>query len=223
MNLQIFASSHQQIDAIVASITHTVTELLKTKETLTIALSGGKSPIPMLQKLSLADLDFSKITFTLVDERIVDTQHQDSNENLIRTYLLKNKASKAKFIGLSGNINPKQLITQANRAIKDIDLAVLGMGEDGHTASIFPECSELHDALKLSNTHTYILTTPLSAKYTRISLTLAALIQIPYLLLSVTGSTKLNVLKEAMLGDNLNYPISYILSRKPSTQIFWAE
>ncbi len=223
MNLQILASSHQQIDAIVASITLAVSELLKTKETITIALSGGKSPIPMLEKLSTIDLDFSKITFTLVDERIVDVQHQDSNENLIRTYLLKNKASNANFIGLSGNASSGQLISQANAAIKHIDLAVLGMGEDGHTASIFPECSELHDALDLSNKNTYILTTPLSAKYTRISLTLAALIQIPHLLLSITGNTKLNVLKEAILGDNLNYPISYILSRKPSTKIFWAE
>lgn len=222
MNLQIFKSSEQHITALAAKVVQCI--LQTPKQEIVIALSGGKSPIPVLEQLSHAKLDFSKVIFTLVDERIVETDNPDSNENLIRSHLLKNHAQAARFIGLSDlNKTPQQMVDHANTIIPPIDLAILGMGEDGHTASIFPDCSEIKPALDLHNPHKYILTNPISAKYSRISLTLAALNKIPQLILSINGNTKLSVLKESLRANNLNYPISYILSNKPTTEIYWSE
>lgn len=222
MNLQIFKSQEQQVTAMVTTIVETIQQ--SPTHITTIALSGGKSPITLLERLSNADLDFSKLTFTLVDERIVNTIHPDSNEYLIRNHLLKNRAKSAKFIGLADlNKSPEQMVSDINNDPPHIDLAILGMGEDGHTASIFPDCNELLDALKITNPNQYILTHSTSAKYTRISLTLAALSKIPQLILNINGDTKLNVLKESLLGNNSNYPISYVLSTKPTIKIFWSE
>lgn len=222
MNLHTYPTQDQQISAIKQAILKIIAEQLLIKQEIVIAVSGGTSPIPLFEQLSIASLDYSKIIFTLVDERIVATTSNDSNENLVKTYLLKNKAATAKFIGL---YNPKfsqiEMINRANKNIPQIDLAILGMGEDGHTASIFPDCLELKPALDLNNSNNYIVTNPISAKYSRISLTLPALTKIPHIILSINNATKLKVLEEANLGNNLNYPISYVLSNKPNTQIFW--
>lgn len=222
MNLQIFSSNSSQAEALFTNILDNIKELQKNKQDIVIALSGGKSPIPLLEKLSHANIDFSNITFTLVDERIVAPNDPDSNENLLKTYLLKNNAKNAKFVGLVNmNLPEEQMIANLNKQITNIDLAVLGMGEDGHTASIFPCCSELNQALNDKNN--YIVTNPKKAKYSRITLTLNTIVNIPVLILSIDGNTKLNVLKEANKGDNLNYPISFILNKRQDTQIFWYE
>ena len=222
MNLQIFSSNHSLVEALSNNIINNIRELQKKKRDIVIALSGGKSPIPLLEKLSNADIDFSDITFTLVDERIVDTNHLDSNQNLLKTHLLKNNAKNAKFIGLANNqLSEEEMLANANKYIANIDLAILGMGEDGHTASIFPCCNELNDALNTKDN--YIITNPKEAKYSRITLTLNAIVNIPILVLSINGETKLNVLKEANHGDNHNYPISFVLSKRQDTQIFWHE
>ena len=222
MNLQTFPSNFSQVEAIFDSIIINIKETLKNKRNILIALSGGRSPIPLLEKLSHAELDFSKITFTLVDERIVAPDNKDSNEHLLKTYLLKNNAKNATFIGLvDTNLNHDKMLINANNKISNIDLAILGMGEDGHTASIFPCSKELNKALH--DDSNYVITNPVTAPYSRISLTLNAVINIPVLILSINGGLKLKVLKEAYKGDNLNYPISYVLSRRPDTPIFWYE
>ncbi len=222
MKLQTFSSNSLQVEAIFDSVLGNIKQLLKNKQNILIALSGGRSPIPLLEKLSNAELDFSKITFTLVDERIVPTDNKDSNEHLLKTYLLKNNAKNARLIGLvDTDLNNEKILTDANNKIANIDLAILGMGEDGHTASIFPCSKELNKALH--DNSNYVITNPETAPYSRISLTLNALINIPVLILSINGGTKLKVVTEANKGDNLNYPISYVLSRRPDTETFWYE
>ena len=222
MKLQTFSSNSLQVEAIFDSVLDNIKQLLKNKQNILIALSGGRSPIPLLEKLSNSELDFSKITFTLVDERIVATDNKDSNEHLLKTYLLKNNAKNARLIGLvDPDLNNEKILTDANNKIANIDLAILGMGEDGHTASIFPCSKELNKALH--DNSNYVITNPETAPYSRISLTLNALINIPVLILSINGGTKLKVVTEANKGDNLNYPISYVLSRRPDTETFWYE
>lgn len=224
MNLHKFSSASEQVDAIFDSLIAQISGLLHSQSQVTVAVSGGKSPIPLLQKLSTADLDFSRFIFTLVDERIVAPTDNDSNENLVRTHLLQNNAKAATFVNLVDlALSPVEMAQVASRNVKGIDIAILGMGEDGHTASIFPDCAELSSTLDLNNPQKYIITNPFSAKFSRITLTLAALLKIPHLILSINGKTKLNILNEAILGNNLNYPVSYVLSHKPDTQIFWYE
>lgn len=225
MELNKLDSNQLQIEKLVKEISSIITSTIKQKNKITIALSGGKSPIPVLEKLSEQDIDFTKVTFTLVDDRLTPTDNPDSNENLLFKHLFINNAKHASFISLYGhdNLNNNERIDKANRAIKEIDLAILGMGEDGHTASIFPDCDELDTALDLTNSNKYIITHPKSAKYARISLTLNAILDIPNLFLSINGKNKLRILEQAAIKDNKNLPISYIISRAPYLQTFYSE
>jgi len=222
MNLNIFATATEQDIAIIEYITQIINQLLQTQENVTIALSGGTSPISLLKKLSTVNLPWKKITLTLVDDRVVPITDPDSNENLVRTHLIKHKAKKARFVGLV-NQNSDQSVGLNERTCAKIDLAILGIGEDGHTASIFPDCPEIFAALDINNPNHYIITNPKSAKYQRISLTLSSLVQIPHLILRINGELKLKIIKEAILGNNQNYPISYVLTKRPDLKIYWHE
>lgn len=220
MNLNVYSTREQQIDAITQAVSDYIMKTIKTKNHIVIAVSGGKSPIPLFTKLSKLNLPWNKITITLVDERVVSINDQDSNENLVRTYLLKSNAQNANFIGILSDLTniPKSL-ENVNKNIQSIDLAILGMGEDGHTASIFPNMPELNKALNTKDT--YLITNPISAKYQRISLSLNALENIPYLILSISNDLKLNIFKEAILNNNLNYPISYLLKQRNDINTYW--
>lgn len=220
MNLNVYATQKQQIDALSQAIFDYIMQTLKTKSQIVIAVSGGKSPIPLFTKLSNLELPWEKITITLVDERVVSPQDLDSNENLVRTYLLQSNAQKAKFIGIISDINDaKKCLDNINNNIKTIDLAILGMGEDGHTASIFPNMPELDEALHTKNK--YLITNPISAKYQRITLSLNGLVNISRLFLSITNEIKLNVFKESILSTNLSYPISYLLDKRDDISVYW--
>ncbi len=219
-----YNSAELQIDAIVDYLVQSIRQLLETKDEICIAVSGGKSPIGLFEKLSRQSIDWAKVTITLVDERFIDTNNQDSNENLVKTYLLKNKAKEAKFIGLSNtNMKVDSVIDHLNATMPKIDIAILGMGEDGHTASIFPCCSELERATNLSATEKYIATKPTTANYQRIGLNLSALVEIPHLILSINGNKKLEVLEKSLTTEKKQPPIGLLLSNRPDTKIFWSE
>jgi 6-phosphogluconolactonase len=225
MNKKCLINETEQIDSIIKLITTTVHNLLKQQNQIVMAVSGGKSPIALFNKLSTIDIPWEKIIITLVDERLTNTDSLDSNENLVRTHLLQNKAVSAGFNGL---ILPEQdmqkMLNNANSWVDQIDIAILGMGEDGHTASIFPDCPEFNQAINRNIPPAYIETNPISAKYTRIGLNLSGLIRIPHLILSITsgihGNIKLKVLDEALNGNNQNYPISYLLKQRSNIHIF---
>lgn len=227
MNNNALSNNEMQINLIIKYVTATIHDLLEHQNQITLAVSGGKSPIPLFKELSNTPLPWEKITITLVDERVTDTNSLDSNENLVRNYLLQNQAAKAKFKGLVlPRQNMQEMLNNTNTWINQIDIAILGMGEDGHTASIFPDCPEFKQAINKNIAPAYIETNPISAKYTRIGLNLSGLIRIPHLLLSVSsgahGDLKLKVLNEAINGDNQNYPISYLLKQRSDIHIFSA-
>jgi 6-phosphogluconolactonase len=203
-----------------ASLTKLINSTVEKNGASVVALSGGKSPISLFEHLSTLSLPWQQTTITLVDERVTSIDNTDSNENLLKTHLLKNKAKVATFLGLM-HTNVTDLPTLANSKIPQIDIAILGMGSDGHTASIFPDCTELDAALDLDNPNTYITTNPVSAKYSRITLTLKALSKIKYLILAISGEEKLTILQEAAKKINKNYPISYLLNKRPDIQVYW--
>ncbi len=224
MNFNLLQNESLQIDSIIKTITAIVQQLLNSQDHVTIAVSGGKSPITLFQKLSKTNLPWDKINITLVDERVTDTNSLDSNENLVRTHLLQNNAIRAKFLGLiSPEKNMAKMVTYANKWVNQIDIAVLGMGEDGHTASIFPDCPEFSVAVDKTESASYIETNPISAKYKRIGLNLKALSEIKYLILSISGEIKLKVVQEAAKYENANYPVSYLIKQRPDMQIIVVE
>ena len=145
-------------------------EAIKNKGRAVLAVSGGSTPKPLFEELSLIDLDWSKVDLTLVDDRWVDSNHEDSNELLVRTHLIKNKAVNVNFLPLKNDAQTsKEGVTLSEKVLRNLnlpfDLVILGMGSDGHTASLFPCSEELSMGMDLNTKNTLIATTPKTAPF----------------------------------------------------------
>ena len=191
-----------------------------------IAVSGGRSPIGLFEELSKINLDWSKVELTLVDERWVDAKNEDSNELLVRKHLIKNKATQVKFFPIKsseksvkeGQILYEKVLQQVKLPF---DVIVLGMGDDGHAASLFPCCKELSQAMDPDNQQKCIVTKPKNAPYERISLTFSTISKAKNLILHMRGSSKLHTFEHAMtLKDAKKMPI-YAFTEQPLS-IYWS-
>ena len=120
-----------------------------------LVVSGGKSPIKLFELLRVETLDWSRVCIALADERWVDPTDPESNEKLVRDYLLKESAAAARFIGLK-NAAPTPDLGAVSawetfaRVPRPFDAVVLGMGDDGHTASLFPHTEGLHELSRIA-------------------------------------------------------------------------
>ena len=117
-----------------------------------LVVSGGKSPIRLFELLRAENLDWSRVCVALADERWVEPSDPDSNEKLVRDVLLKESAAAARFIGLKNGAPTPDLGAVSAwetfaRVPRPFDAVVLGMGDDGHTASLFPGSPNLARAL----------------------------------------------------------------------------
>ncbi|WP_233711342.1 6-phosphogluconolactonase [Helicobacter salomonis] len=190
-----------------------------------IAFSGGKSPIPFLEYL--AGLTWwDEYTLGLVDDRIVPPDHEDSNARLIHRHFLDKVRSKFNIdvpftpLVTDASLPPEMILQKALESYKQPDLALLGMGLDGHTASLFPDAPEYEHAL--STAEPLVLTTPQNAPHKRISMSLRALESCKETWLLISGEEKRRVFDEASRGINSQLPISYILhSEKVSCNVFY--
>jgi 6-phosphogluconolactonase len=191
-----------------------------------LAVSGGSTPKTLFKKISKMELDWSSIDITLVDDRWVDREHKDSNELLVRRFLLKGNAADASFVALKnssdGAQEGQQKCEQSLRQIKQpLDVAVLGLGTDGHTASLFPCSEELAMAMDINNTNKCIATTPKSAPYDRITLTRSAISRSDNIILHIVGHKKLDTLEQAIkTKDSAKMPI-YAFLQEPIS-IYWS-
>lgn len=195
-----------------------------------LAVSGGKSPLPLFQALRTQPLDWSRVSITLVDERCVPHEHADSNTALVRTHLLQGGAAAATFVPWFDSV-PDALDDAALQALADgasarlatqpwpWDLAVLGMGEDGHTASLFPGAPGLSQALHGNGPVAW--TRPLDAPHARLTLTLPALLATRELVLPLIGPAKLRVYQQARLNEDSDLPISLVLHQHQTPVNIW--
>lgn len=168
-----------------------------------IALSGGRSPRPMLEALSRAALDWSKVVVTLVDERWVAPAHVDSNERLVREALLQGPAAAARFVGMKNDAVDAYTGQPGCEAAFatlpwPLDIIVLGMGEDGHTASLFPAAAELAEGL--STKALTVAVTPPVAPHQRLSLSASAILKSRHIFLQIGGAVKKAVYDRALKG-----------------------
>lgn len=180
---------------------------LAEKRRASMALSGGSSPRPLYQALSHAELDWSEIDATLVDERWVSRGQAGSNEDFLHDSLICNKAASLRLTGLKTDAEtPSEGLAEAEARLDGLrwplDIAVLGMGPDGHTASWFPYAQGLDAALSEYGPRLAAVTAQHSevtgAHVQRITLTLAALAKSGLLLLLIQGDAKRRALEQAM-------------------------
>ena len=203
-----------------------LTQSITENSCASIAVSGGRSPIGLFEELSKINLDWSKVELTLVDERWIDSKNKDSNELLVRKHLIKNEATQIKFFPIKNNAKSAKegqiLYEHVLQQLKlPFDVIVLGMGDDGHTASLFPCSKELSQAMDPSNQQKCIVTKPKNAPYERISLTFSTISKAKNLILHMRGSSKLNTFELAMtLKDAKKMPI-YAFTEQP-LEIYWS-
>ena len=172
-----------------------------------LVVSGGSSPITIYEELSNVDISWSRVFLTLVDDRLVDPNHKDSNQKLLYKHLIKNKAKDIKFFPLDHKISSNKEFK------KPFDITLLGMGEDGHFASLFPNMINSHEAFS-SLAKPKVLKTPPEGipRHPRITMNLSMILESAYIILLIEGNTKQAVLDKAKM--NTDYPIHFLIKNR---------
>ena len=190
----------------------------------TLVVSGGRSPVAFFECLAKQELPWAQVVISLADERWVPVSHADSNEGLVRRHLLRGPAAAARFIGLYQAAESLEkaalLANQALAELPPIDVLVLGMGDDGHTASLFPQSPNLHEALRIDCPQRCLPMQAPSVPRQRLSMTLSLLATARLPLLAIQGSSKLHTQSQALVcEDAASMPIRAFL-RSP-LEIYW--
>jgi 6-phosphogluconolactonase len=192
-----------------------------------IAVSGGSTPGKFFQALGKTkDIDWEKVVVTLVDERWVDETSDRSNALLVNEKMLQGPAAMARFFPLySGGDEPTDAAVAKTNALmaelpKPFAAVILGMGNDGHTASFFPGGDTL-DAALAAEGPTLAIRAP-GAGEPRITFTLPRLLETDGLYLHIEGEEKANVL-EAALGEGpvAEMPIRAVLRSGAPVTVYW--
>lgn len=228
MQLKQFENTSALDNSLSAEVSKRLRNAIQNYGKASLVLSGGRTPMGFFHQLSQQVLEWEKVTVTLADERWVDNEHSDSNEKLVRENLLINEAHCAQFLSLK---NEAETAVDGEAALEaelsgcgQFTVVILGMGDDGHTASLFPGATALAAGLDLNSGRSCIAVTPTAAPHERISMTLPRLLNTDCLIIHISGENKQKVLEQAQAGTSVEeLPIRAILqqSQVPVT-VYWA-
>jgi len=202
-----FANSAELAEALAADVAGRLRAAMDSRGQALLALSGGTTPLKFMHALSRQQLDWPRVVVTLCDERWVPLQHERSNARLIREALLQGAASAATFVPLYADApDPESGLAQVAAAVSSlplpIDAAVLGLGPDGHIASLFPDADRIDAALDARGTALVLPMRSPTAGEPRITLTLPMLAAAQALYLHIEGREKKQVFTRATNGED---------------------
>lgn len=188
-----------------------------------LAVSGGTSPRPFLQTLSTQSFDWARIAVTLVDDRWVPETDSASNSQLVHDALLQNAAKSAVFWPLADttqDLNAHVAALNTDPRFSAVpDVAILGMGEDGHTASIFADAPEWDYAI--TTPERFVAVHPGSAPHARVSWSLSALKEVKHLFLLIAGPRKMDVLNAAAASLQKNAISQLANDKGVRLDVYW--
>lgn len=192
---------------IVKLISDRLNSSIENEGSASLVVSGGSSPIRIYEELSNIDISWSKVFLTLVDDRFVDPDHKDSNQKLLYNHFIKNKAKDIKFFPLTKNFLKKTNFK------KPFDITLLGMGEDGHFASLFPDMINDNDAFDLNESPKILITPPQGNPYLpRITMNLSLIMKSINIVLLIKGKAKQDIFNKAKKDEDL--PIHYLIKNR---------
>ena len=214
--LEVFADTAALAQAAASAIEAALRGALDARRHASLVATGGRAPGPVYDRLSHADLNWSKVAVTLSDERQVDAASPASNARLLRERLLVGRAANARFLPLTDYAEP------ALKQLLPFDAVILGMGEDGHIASLIPGSPLIDEAMDPAGER-LLAESPAgfgSPPVARITLTLAALLQSRAIFLLIAGEAKRQVIADARAGADL--PVRALLDQGLApVRIFW--
>lgn len=229
VNHCIFDSGAEQAEGLANEVARLLRNAIVERGTASLIVSGGRSPMQFFEKLSRAELAWRDVTVSLTDERVVDTAAGESNERLVRTHLLINAARDAHFVSLRSTMSDATTgLADRNRALSQLvrpfDVVVLGMGVDGHTASMFAGAQGLDKALDAHAVPELVALTLAGDAQARVSLNRAALLDARNVFLLIQGQEKREVMERANNGaspDELPVAAIFQQSQVP-VNVYWS-
>lgn len=224
MKIKQFKSIEQLENSLVTDIVKIITDSIENYGDARILLSGGSTPINLYSTLSQQNINWSKVKIGLVDERFVNNDSEFSNEKLIRKNLLKNYAKDALFFEMvystdNEKLNLELVNDKYSSFMKRLDLTILGMGSDGHTASIFPNDLESERIMNTKNIGIYSTKAP-KFPFNRITCSKEIIGNSNDIFLFITGKTKFNIFKNSI---KTNVPISYFIKEYENMETYYTE
>lgn len=223
MLLRSFSEASLLTDDLVGQLKQILCEAIEHRGHAYLVVSGGKTPTDLFKALAKTHIPWDKITVTLTDERCVSVDNPDRNERLVRHFLLQHHASKAHFLSLYKEGHTLEQTEHIIASLPTFDAVVLGMGEDGHIASLFPCADELAMGMD-DHAAAVVLVSPKTAPHQRISLSKKRLLKSRTIFFHLLGQKKLTVLHQAMAEhDPMIMPVSAFLSNfSTNVQVMYA-
>lgn len=224
MEIKKFENKKNLESTLLLKISTCISDAIKKYGDARFLLSGGSTPMNLYSLLSEETIEWEKVKIGLVDERFVPKENLFNNETQIKNNLLKNSAKFATIFGMVYNyeneiLNLKMVNQQYKTFFERIDFTILGMGEDGHTASLFPGDKESEELMNTSNIGIFSTKSP-SFPYNRITCSKELIAKSNYIALFINGETKFNVLKNSI---ETQVPISYFVKNSKNMEIYYSK
>ncbi|MBZ9762989.1 6-phosphogluconolactonase [Mesorhizobium sp. CA8] len=222
-----FADRQDLATALAGQIADRLTSAVAERGTALLAVSGGTTPAKLFAVLSTTRITWDKVTVTLVDERFVPPSSPRSNAGLVAANLLQNKAAAARFVPLYHEAaSIEDAAAKDSEALRSLpwplDVVILGMGADGHTASFFPDAGNLEDLLDPASQRIVLPVHAQSGGEPRLTLSMARIIAAGFVALHIEGEDKRAAFNGA-IGPGAKKPIRRVLEAAPRRiEVFWA-